>query len=104
LYNRSFIHPNKLVKVAPRIGKGFRVLGTSFCFVLMLFSKRWRPLEAALAAIGSQAEAVEECIGDERASGRDKPIDIEFLLSNVVPSVLNLSGIYYLTSRKTPCS
>lgn len=68
-----------------------------FCFDVVF--KRWRPLEAALAAIGSQAEAVEECISDEEVSGRDKPIDVEFLLSNVVPSVLSLSGtlLRYLT-------
>jgi len=39
---------------------------------------------------------VEDCINDEEASGRDKPIDIEFILSNVIPSILGLSGIPYL--------
>lgn len=59
----------------------------------------WRPLEAALAAIGSQAEAVEDCNNDEEASGRDKPIDIEFLLSDVIPSILNLSEHPFLQGR-----
>jgi hypothetical protein len=54
--------------------------------------RRWRPLEAALAAIGSQAEAVLDCIEDEVDSGRSKPIDIEYLLAEVIPSVLTLSG------------
>ena len=36
----------------------------------------WRTLEAALAAIGSQAEDVLDAIDDERDSGRGKPIDI----------------------------
>ncbi|KAJ7098486.1 hypothetical protein B0H15DRAFT_579525 [Mycena belliarum] len=54
--------------------------------------QRWRPLEAALAAIGSQAEAVQDCVEDEQDAGRAKPIDIESLLSDIVPSVLGLSG------------
>jgi hypothetical protein len=51
---------------------------------------RWRPLEAALAAIGSQAEPVLDCVQDEQDSGREKPIDIENFLANVIPSILNL--------------
>jgi hypothetical protein len=66
--------------------------------------ERWRPLEAALAAVGSQAEAVEDCINDEEASGRNKPLDIEFLLSDVIPSVLGLSGIPCITSINVQCS
>jgi hypothetical protein len=50
-------------------------------------------LEAGLAAIGSQAEAVQDCVEDEQDAGRAKPIDVEFLLSDVVPSVLSLSGL-----------
>ena len=42
--------------------------------------------------MGSQAEAILECVEEEEDSGRPKPIDIEYLLSNVVPSVLSLSG------------
>ncbi|KAG6872765.1 hypothetical protein C0995_006804 [Termitomyces sp. Mi166 len=59
----------------------------------------WRPLEAALAAVGSQAEAILDCIEDEEDSGRQKPIDIEYLLSNVVPSILNLSQHPFLQGR-----
>ena len=51
----------------------------------------WRTLEAALAAIGSQAEDVLDAIDDERDSGRGKPIDIEALLTNVIPNFLVLS-------------
>lgn len=51
---------------------------------------RWRPLEAALAAIGSQAESVLDCIQDEQDSGRAKPIDIESFLANVIPNILGL--------------
>jgi hypothetical protein len=71
---------------------------------MLISFKRWRPLEAALAAVGSQAEAVEDCINDEDASGRNKPLDIEFLLSSVIPSVLGLSGIPYVTSFDVQCS
>ncbi|KII94307.1 hypothetical protein PLICRDRAFT_50286 [Plicaturopsis crispa FD-325 SS-3] len=59
----------------------------------------WRPLEAALAAIGSQAEAVLDCVDDEQDAGRPKPIDIEYLLSDVVPSVLSLSECPFLQGR-----
>ncbi|KAG6857312.1 hypothetical protein H0H87_006505 [Tephrocybe sp. NHM501043] len=59
----------------------------------------WRPLEATLAAIGSQAEAILDCIDDEVDSGRQKPIDIEYLLSNVIPSILNLSQHSFLQGR-----
>lgn len=52
---------------------------------------RWRALEASLAAIGSQAEDVLDVIDDERESGRAKPIDIESLLTNVIPNFLVLS-------------
>ncbi|KAF8899297.1 armadillo-type protein [Infundibulicybe gibba] len=59
----------------------------------------WRPLEAALAAIGSQAEAIMDCIEDEQDSGRAKPIDIEHLLSDVIPSLLGLSEFPFLQGR-----
>lgn len=52
----------------------------------------WRFLEAALAAFGSQAESILDCIEDEQDSGREKPVDIETLLVNVIPSVLQLAG------------
>ncbi|KAJ7897218.1 armadillo-type protein [Mycena olivaceomarginata] len=59
----------------------------------------WRPLEAGLAAIGSQAEAVQDCVEDEQDAGRPKPIDVEFLLSDIVPSVLSLSEFPFLQGR-----
>ncbi|KAJ7823248.1 ARM repeat-containing protein [Mycena leptocephala] len=59
----------------------------------------WKPLEAGLAAIGSQAEAVQDCVEDEQDAGRAKPIDVEFLLSDVVPSVLSLSDFPFLQGR-----
>ncbi|KAJ7724258.1 ARM repeat-containing protein [Mycena metata] len=59
----------------------------------------WRPLEAGLAAIGSQAEAIQDCVEDEQDAGRAKPIDIEFLLSNVIPSILSLSEFPFLQGR-----
>ncbi|CAK5264338.1 unnamed protein product, partial [Mycena citricolor] len=59
----------------------------------------WKPLEAGLAAIGSQSEAVQECVEDEQDAERPKPIDIEYLLSNVVPSILTLSEFPFLQGR-----
>ncbi|EPQ60043.1 ARM repeat-containing protein [Gloeophyllum trabeum ATCC 11539] len=59
----------------------------------------WRPLEAALAAVGSQAESVADCIEDEVASERPKPIDIEALLTDVVPSLLGMSECPFLQGR-----
>lgn len=56
---------------------------------------RWRHLEAALAAIGSQAEPVLNCIQDEQDSGREKPLDIENLLVDIIPSILGLPGEYF---------
>jgi len=56
------------------------------------FPLRWRPLEGALAALGSQAEAVLDGIEDEQESGRPKPIDIDSLLVNVIPPILSASG------------
>ncbi|KAI5998077.1 armadillo-type protein [Pisolithus albus] len=48
----------------------------------------WKALEAALAVVGSHAEDILECIDDEIDSGRAKPIDIEDLLANLIPSIL----------------
>ncbi|KAI8980578.1 ARM repeat-containing protein [Trametes punicea] len=59
----------------------------------------WRALEASLAAIGSQAEDVLDVIDDERDSGRAKPIDIESLLTNVIPNFLVLSQHPFLQGR-----
>lgn len=63
----------------------------SHCFPFSAQTIRWRPLEAALAAVGSQAEAVLDCVQDEQDYGRAKPIDIEHLLANVIPNILGLS-------------
>jgi importin-9 len=52
----------------------------------------WRRLEAALAAVGSQADNVMECIQDEVEAGKPKPVDVEYLLANVIPALLRLSG------------
>ncbi|KAI0319475.1 armadillo-type protein [Amylostereum chailletii] len=59
----------------------------------------WRPLEGALATIGSQSEGILDCIGDEVDSDRPKPIDIEFLLSNVVPPLITLQAYPFLQGR-----
>ena len=57
---------------------------------------RWRPLEAALAAIGSQSESILDCIEDEQESGRTVPIDIDYLLANIIPPILSASGRFLI--------
>ena len=52
----------------------------------------WRSLEASLAVIGSQSDDVLACIEDESDSGREKPINIDYLLVEVIPSFLSLDG------------
>ncbi|KAF8870248.1 ARM repeat-containing protein [Mucidula mucida] len=59
----------------------------------------WRPLEAALASIGSQAESIEDCLEDEEDSERPKPIDIESLLGGIIPTVLTLREHPFLQGR-----
>ncbi|KAF9225273.1 ARM repeat-containing protein [Gyrodon lividus] len=59
----------------------------------------WKPLEAALAAVGSQAEDILECIEDEQESNRQKPVDIEQLLANVIPTLLNQAEFPFLQGR-----
>ncbi|GAW03271.1 ARM repeat-containing protein [Lentinula edodes] len=59
----------------------------------------WRSLEAALTAVGSQAETIQECIDDEQESGRNRPIDIESLLTNVIPTILGQSEFPFLQGR-----
>ncbi|PCH34394.1 ARM repeat-containing protein [Wolfiporia cocos MD-104 SS10] len=59
----------------------------------------WRPLEAILAAVGSQAEAILDWIDDEVMAGRPNPVDIELLLSTVVPNLLSLSDCPFLQGR-----
>ncbi|CCL98539.1 uncharacterized protein FIBRA_00538 [Fibroporia radiculosa] len=59
----------------------------------------WRLLEAMLTALGSQAESVLEWIDDEVDSGRPNPIDIQALLTNVIPNLLGLSDCPFLQGR-----
>ncbi|KAI6154075.1 ARM repeat-containing protein [Pisolithus tinctorius] len=59
----------------------------------------WKALEAALAVIGSHAEDILECIDDEVESGRTKPIDIEDLLANLIPSILTQTQFPFLQGR-----
>ncbi|PFH48408.1 hypothetical protein AMATHDRAFT_65585 [Amanita thiersii Skay4041] len=59
----------------------------------------WRRLEAALVSLGSQAEAVLDCLEVEQESERPEPIDIGALLTNVIPPVLSLSECPFLQGR-----
>jgi importin-9 len=49
-------------------------------------------VEAGLAIIGSQNEAILDCIDDEIDADRPKPINIEYILSDIVPNLITLNG------------
>ena len=49
-------------------------------------------MEGAFAAVGSHAEDILDCIDQEVESGRSKPLDIEYYLAEVIPSILAQSG------------
>ncbi|KAF8262244.1 armadillo-type protein [Lactarius quietus] len=59
----------------------------------------WRPLESAFAILGSQAESILDISNDEHDAGRPRPIDIEYLLTHVIPSLLTLSAYPFLQGR-----
>ncbi|KAF8498357.1 ARM repeat-containing protein [Gautieria morchelliformis] len=62
-------------------------------------SEWWRPLEAALAALGAHSMSVLDTIEDEEACNRPKPFDVESLLTNVIPSLLTLTEYPFLQGR-----
>jgi hypothetical protein len=49
-------------------------------------------MEAVLALLGAEAITLVECIENEASEGRPKPFQIESLLTDVVPSLLSISG------------
>ncbi|KAI0281277.1 ARM repeat-containing protein [Russula aff. rugulosa BPL654] len=59
----------------------------------------WRPLEGAFAVLGSQAEVILDISNDEHDADRPRPIDIEYLLAHVIPSLLTLSAYPFLQGR-----
>ncbi|KAF8346879.1 armadillo-type protein [Amanita rubescens] len=59
----------------------------------------WRPLEAALASVGSQAGDIQDCIDEVSDAGRLKPFDIESSLTKVIPPILRLSDYPFLQGR-----
>lgn len=91
LFNILWLHLTRLATQAHQIGNFSPEIDIRQFFIREF--GRWKPLEAGLAAMGSQAEAVLDCVEDEDDSGRGKPIDVEYLLANVVPSILTLSGV-----------
>lgn len=70
-----------------KISQHFVIVPDSYCYCI-----RWRPLEAAFSALGSNTEPVLDTLEDEVDAGRPKPIDIEWLLRDIVPASLVLSG------------
>ncbi|KAH8992921.1 ARM repeat-containing protein, partial [Lactarius akahatsu] len=59
----------------------------------------WRPLESVFAILGSQAEAILDISNDEHDAGRPRPIDIEYILTHIIPSLLTLSAYPFLQGR-----
>ena len=57
---------------------------------------RWKPLEAILAILGSEADGFIQIIEDENGEGNPPPFEVESLLVNVIPSLLGLSGLLLL--------
>ena len=47
----------------------------------------WRPLEACLAAV--DCDAVTDAIEDEKDANRPAPIDVELLLTKILPSLIS---------------
>lgn len=63
-------------------------------WLILSWTTRWRPLEAALAALGSVAEAITDLCEERQEEGQPQPIDIKPMLANVIPSLLLLSGVF----------
>ncbi|KAF9516008.1 hypothetical protein BS47DRAFT_1371853 [Hydnum rufescens UP504] len=59
----------------------------------------WKPLEAILAVLGSEADALMQIVEDEQSEGRVRPFEVEYLLVNVIPSLLALSDYPFLQGR-----
>jgi hypothetical protein len=72
----------------------YQALSSSVTHFLML--QRWRPLEAVLGSIGTHSEVILETIETETMVNRPKPIDVEYLLAEVIPSILPLSRTFIL--------
>jgi len=53
---------------------------------------RWKPLEAALACVGSVADALLDMRDEESDEGVAESFDLENLFKEVVPNLLNSSG------------
>lgn len=94
LSNISCLLPTRPETVVRLTGMHLMLFVESTGTHFLLINTRWKLLEGGLAAMGSQADTIVECIEDEEDSGRAKPIDVEYLLANVVPSILTLSGRY----------
>ncbi|KAH9962332.1 armadillo-type protein [Russula compacta] len=59
----------------------------------------WRPLEGAFAVLGSECEVVLDISNDEHDAGRPRPIDMEYILARIIPSLLTLSAYPFLQGR-----
>ncbi|KAI0253279.1 ARM repeat-containing protein [Lactifluus subvellereus] len=59
----------------------------------------WRPLEGAFAVLATQSELILDISNDEHDAGRPRPIDCEYILAQVIPSLLTLSAYPFLQGR-----
>ncbi|KAG8901625.1 hypothetical protein FRB99_005185 [Tulasnella sp. 403] len=59
----------------------------------------WKPLEAALAAVGSSAEALLDCNDDEELQNRSPPFNVQPVLTNVIPPILGLGDYPFIQGR-----
>ncbi len=55
---------------------------------------RWKPLEAVLAVLGAESDAVFDITQEEAEEGRPKPLDTDSLLIRLIPSLLTVHGMY----------
>ncbi|KAF8336339.1 ARM repeat-containing protein [Cantharellus anzutake] len=59
----------------------------------------WKPLEAALAVLGAESDALSDIVQAEADEGRPKPFDTDTLLGSVIPSLLGIHDCPFLQGR-----
>lgn len=53
---------------------------------------RWKPLEAALAALGAMADDLRSLAEDEEKAGLPATVNLKHIFDHIVPSLLQQSG------------
>jgi hypothetical protein len=65
----------------------------NFLYIYLDRFFRWKPLEAALAVLGAESDALSDIVQAEADEGRPKPFDTDTLLGSVIPSLLGIHGL-----------